>query len=264
MAFQGWNDAADAATSVIDYLADTFPSETIATLDDPEYFDYQLTRPNIIVNEVGEREIVWPMTTVELCRLPGRQVFLFSGPEPNLRWNSYADWAERIVRMLKPSHIVMLGAMLSDAPHSRPFEVSGEAPPSLAGRLQLEPNDYEGPIGIVGLLSHRFQSILPSKLVTMWVSVPHYTAPPPNPKAGLALLERLQQVIGVDFDLTKWRADVATWEAHVDELIADDPDMAEYVASLENQTDAETVPKGTGDKLAADFERYLFNRRRGE
>ena len=263
MAFQGWNDAADAATSVIDFLADSYPTETVLNIDSEDYFDYQMTRPNIMVNESGERELVWPMVTVEICHLPGRELLLVSGPEPNLRWREFVAWLDKTVRGVKPAYIVLLGAMLTDAPHSRPFEVSGQAPPTLAGKLQLEPNDYEGPIGIVGIFSKLYEGVCPAKLVTMWVSVPHYTAPPPNPKAGLALVERLQKLLDVELDLAQWREDVATWEAHIDELIGEDPDMADYVASLESQTDAETVPQGTGDKLAADFERYLSDRRPG-
>jgi len=263
MAFQGWNDAADAATSVIDFLEDSYPTKTLATLEDEGFYDYQMTRPNVFTNEAGKRELAWPNITVELCELPNREVILVSGPEPNLRWRDFVAWVDEVVKTAKPAYIVLLGAMLSDAPHSRPFEVSGAAPPALAGALELEPNDYEGPTGIVGIIGHLYEQTARAKLVTMWVSVPHYTAPPPNPKAGLALVERLQAILGCEFDLTQWRADVDEWETHINELIEDDPDMAEYVASLESQTDAETVPKGTGDKLAAAFEEYLSKGRRG-
>ena len=262
VAFQGWNDAADAATSVVDFLADTYPTEMIVSTDSEDYFDYQSTRPTVLVNEQGERELLWPTVSVEVCHLPKRDVMLVSGPEPNLRWRDFAVWLESVISAFKPTLIVLLGAMLSDAPHTRPFEVSGQAPRSLAGALQLEPNDYEGPTGILGVLTQLYESIAPAKLVTMWVSVPHYTAPPPNPKAGLALLERLQIALGTNFELTQWRDEVATWESHINQLVEDDPDMAEYVESLENQTDAETVPQGTGDKLAAAFEEYLSHRKR--
>ena len=258
MAFQGWNDAADAATSVIDFLADNYPTEQVASTDAEDYFDYQMTRPSIVVTEKGERELAWPTISVEICHLPKRDLMLVSGPEPNLHWREFMLWLESVTHAFKPTYIVLLGAMLTDAPHTRPFEVSGQAPHNLAGALQLEPNDYEGPVGIVGVLAHLYEKTAPGKLVTMWVAVPHYTAPPPNPKAGLALLERLQTLLGTEFDLEQWREDVATWEAHIDELIEEDPDMAEYVESLENQTDAETVPQGTGESLAAAFEEYLL------
>jgi len=262
MAFQGWNDAADAATSVIDFLADTYPTEMVVSTDSEEYFDYQLTRPTTIVNDRGERELIWPMVSVEVCHLPKRDIMLISGPEPNLRWRQFAAWVDSIISAYQPSAIVLLGAMLSDAPHTRPFEVSGQAPPALAGKLQLEPNDYEGPTGILGVMTQLYQAICPNKLVTMWVSVPHYTAPPPNPKAGLALLERLQAALGTPFELAKWRADVDAWELHINELVEEDPDMTEYVQTLEHQADAETVPQGAGDQLAEAFEEYLSHRRR--
>jgi len=261
MAFQGWNDAADAATSVIDFLADTYPTDLLASSDTEDFFDYQMTRPTIAINEDGLRELVWPTITVEMCQLPHHTVMLVAGPEPSLRWREFAKWVEQITSAFNPHLILLLGAMLSDAPHSRPFEVAGSAPGSLAGKLELEPNDYEGPTGIVGVMTQLYEALCPDKLVTLWVSVPHYTAPPPNPKASLALLERVQTVLGVKFDLGALRDDVAGWEAHINQLLEEDPEMAEYVQSLENQTDAETVPKGTGDKLAAAFEDYLLKRK---
>lgn len=264
MAFQGWNDAADAATSVLDFLADTYPTEMVVSTDSEDFFDYQLTRPSTIVNEKGERELVWPCVSVELCHLPKREIMLVSGPEPNLHWREFAVWLESVTTAFRPSLIVLLGAMLSDSPHTRPFEVSGLAPHNLAGALQLEPNDYEGPTGIIGVMTQLYQTQCPDKLVTMWVSVPHYTAPAPNPKAGLALLERLQTTLGTPFDLTQWRDSVVAWESQINELVEEDPDMSEYVQALEQQTDSETVPQGTGDKLAEAFEEYLSHRRRPE
>ena len=261
VAFQGWNDAADAATSVIDYLADNYPTDMLASSDVEDFFDYQLTRPSVTVNENGVRELVWPTVTVEMCQLPKQTVMLISGPEPSLRWREFAHWIEQMTSAFNPQLIVLLGAMLTDAPHSRTFEVAGSAPTTIARSLELEPNDYEGPTGIIGVLTQMYEILAPEKLVTMWVSVPHYTAPPPNPKASLALLERVQTVLGVEFDLAPLREDVAAWETHINQLLDEDPEMAEYVESLENQTDAETVPKGTGDKLAAAFEDYLLRRK---
>ena len=262
IAFQGWNDAADAATSVIDFLADNFPTDPVVSVDDEEYFDFQATRPTIMVNDHGERELIWPTITVELCHLPKRELMLISGPEPNLRWREFSVWIESITSAINPAYIVLLGAMLTDAPHTRPFEVSGQVPRSLNSLVSLEPSDYEGPIGIIGVLARMYEGCAPTKLVTMWVSVPHYTAPPPNPKAGLALLQQLEAVLGIEFDLKTWADDTAAWEERINQLVEEDPDMAEYVESLENQTDSETVPHGTGDQLAEAFEEYLSHRRR--
>ena len=261
MAFQGWNDAADASTTAIDFIADSFPTDLLSSSDTEEFFDYQISRPIIATNEDGVREICWPAISVELSQLPRTTLMLISGPEPNLRWRDFATWIDQMTTAFNPDLIVLLGAMLTDSPHSRPFTVAGTAPTYLAGKLELEPNDYEGPTGIIGVLAVRYGTMCPNKLVTMWVSVPHYTAPSPNPKASLALLEHLEVVLGVTLDLEEIRQDVAVWEQHIDQLLDEDPDMADYVETLENQNDAETVPKGTGDKLAAAFEDYLLRRR---
>ncbi len=262
-AFGGWNDAGEAASGVIDHLVERYGGQLLFALDPEEYYDFQVNRPIIKAGEDGRR-LEWPTTEVLIAALDERDLVLIGGPEPNYRWQAYSSRLVSMLRSIQPEMVVLLGAMLTDSPHSRPVPVTGTASEGTIGsELGLEPSDYAGPTGIVGVLANDCeQAGLP--VVSLWASVPHYVADPPNPKATLALLARLEDVLNVALD-TGDLSDAATmWMTQVDELVADDPEVAGYVSALEERRD-ETTPDPSGDSIAAEFERYLRrrDRRRG-
>lgn len=258
MAFGGWNDAGDAASSVQRHLREQYPTEFVADLDSEDYFDFQATRPIAQLGPEG-RWLSWPRITISRVELPDRDLVLFEGPEPNLKWRSFAALVLSEVRQIRPEAVVLLGAMLSDAPHSRPLPLTGSAfSDELTDRLGFEPNTYEGPTGIVGVLADAFKRVeLP--VVSLWTSVPHYVANPPSPKATLVLLNGLESVLGAPLDLGDIMDEVAEWERSVDELASDDSDIADYIASLETMSDKAEEAEGTGEEIAAAFEQYLRN-----
>lgn len=179
------------------------------------------------------------------------------GPEPSLLWRSYCADFVRSLESVRPSVVVLLGAMLSDTPHSRPLPVSAYSlDKALQERLLLTPSTYEGPTGILGVLN---QAILTAGIpvASIWVQVPHYVATPPNPKAQLALLTQLEQLLGLTVDKHDLPENSDEWTRAVDELSQEDPDVAEYIEQLEEQKDASDVEGATGDTIAAEFERYL-------
>lgn len=260
-AFEGWNDAADAATEVINHLAQTHPTELAWELDSEDYYDFQTTRPRIELTENG-RELCWPSTRVSVCHLTHRDLVLVAGPEPNLRWRSYCSALVSAFRTVAPSKVILLGAMLTDTPHSRPLPVSAASTDErMTAELGIEPSNYEGPTGIIGVLA---DSCRRAHLVcvTLWASVPHYVATPPNPKATLALLTRVEDLIDEALDPGELPDLTKAWQRGVDELAEDDPEIAEYIQGLEQEQDSEGLPGNTGDTLAAEFQRYL--RRRDE
>lgn len=260
-AFEGWNDAADAATAVVDHLAESYPTEFLFEIDSDDFYDFQIVRPRVMNGPEG-REIVWPSTSVSVAHLPTRDVILVSGPEPNLHWQRFSQALVSAFRSIEPELVVLLGAMLTDAPHSRPLPVTGStSDPQLAARLGLEASSYEGPTGITGVLGDACgRAGLPS--ISLWASVPHYVASPPNPKATLALLARVEDVLEITIDLDDLPELSRAWQRGVDELAAEDQEISEYIESLEAQQDESELPQATGDVIAAEFERYL--RRRGQ
>lgn len=262
-AFGGWNDAGEAASGVIDHLVDHYKADLEFAIDPEDFYDFRVNRPTSRLVD-GIRTIEWPTTEVLVAHLPERDLVLIGGPEPNFHWQDYVSRLLSMLRSVQPEVVVLLGALLTDAPHSRPVPVSGTASSQgLADELGLELSDYEGPTGIVGVLSYECDRA-GFPVVSLWASVPHYVAEPPNPKATLALLVRLEDVLNLPLDPGDLATESAQWVEQVDELVADDPDIANYVSALEERRD-EATPAPSGDVIAAEFERYLRrrDRRRG-
>ncbi|MGI5952612.1 MAG: PAC2 family protein [Brooklawnia sp.] len=257
-AFEGWNDAADAATAVVDHLANTYPTDLVFELDAEEYYDYQIVRPRVVNND-DQREIVWPATSLSVAHLPERDVVLISGPEPNLHWQRFCTSLVSAFRSIEPELVILLGAMLTDSPHSRPLPVTASTTDqALARTLGLDASNYEGPTGITGVLGDACRRA-GLREVSLWASVPHYVAAPPNPKATLALLSRVEDLLDMALELDDLPELARAWQRGVDELAAEDSEISEYIESLEVQQD-EKQPQATGDSIAAEFERYLRRR----
>jgi proteasome assembly chaperone (PAC2) family protein len=253
-AFEGWNDAAESATAVVDHL-----------MKDPEeYYDFQVNRPTVGIDDSGFRKLTWPSTHIAVASPPDldRDVILVRGIEPNMRWRQFTDEILETIDELGAELFVTLGALLSDSPHTRPIPVSGSTTEAdLMDRLVLEQSTYEGPTGIVGVLQDACARIdIPA--VSYWAAVPHYVAQPPCPKATLALLTRLEDLLEIPMPLGELPDEARAWERGVDELAEEDDDIAEYVRSLEESRDTADLPEASGEAIAREFERYL--KRRGE
>lgn len=269
-AFEGWNDAGDAASGAVEHLELIWDAEPFAELDSEDYYDYQVNRPQVRLVDGVSREIEWPATRLSVCSLPGsdRDVVLLRGIEPNMRWRSFCDAIIELVDDIGVHTVVLLGALLADTPHTRPVPVTGTAHSvEAAKQFNLEKSRYEGPTGITGVLQDAcVRAGIPA--VSFWAAVPHYVSHPPNPKATLELLRRVEDVLDVEVPLGELPTLAEEWEQAVTEMTEDDEDISDYVRSLEERGDAEAesdisdvIAKIDGDAIAAEFERYL--RRRG-
>ncbi|WP_280269988.1 PAC2 family protein [Nocardia wallacei] len=267
-AFEGWNDAADAASGAVEHLELIWDAEPLAELDSEDYYDYQVNRPTVRQVDGVTREIQWPSTTLSVCSPSGssRDIVLLHGIEPNMRWRSFCHDILELIEQLHVSTVVILGALLADTPHTRPVPVTGTAySKDAAERFNLEQTRYEGPTGITGVLQDAcVRAGVPA--VSFWAAVPHYVSQPPNPKATIALLHRVEEALDLEVPLGELPAQAEDWEAAVDEMTAGDEEVMEYVRSLEERGDAaidlnEAMAKIDGDAIAAEFEKYL--RRRG-
>jgi predicted ATP-grasp superfamily ATP-dependent carboligase len=216
------------------------------------------------VSEGMTERLVWPTTRLAVARPPGvgRDLVLVQGIEPNMRWRGFTAELVGAFTELGVELVILLGALLADSPHTRPVPVSAAASgPALAAQLHLEPVDYKGPTGIVGVLQHACATAGLSA-VSLWGAVPHYVAQPPSPKATLALLRGIEDILDISLPLADLPAEARAWERGVDELAEQDAEVAEYVRTLEEAKDATDLPEATGDAIAREFERYL--RRRGD
>jgi proteasome assembly chaperone (PAC2) family protein len=261
-AFEGWNDAADAASSVVDHLIHVWGARTVGAVDPEDFYDFQVNRPVVGSDELGHRRITWPSTRIAIASPPelDRDVILVRGIEPNMRWRQFCAELLAACDELGATMVVTLGALLADTPHTRPIPVTGTATePDLVDRLKLEQSTYEGPTGIVGVFQDAcVQLDIPA--VSYWAAVPHYVAQPPCPKATLALVGAIEDLFEASIPLGELPEDSRAWERGVDELAEEDEDVADYVRALEETRDTTDLPEASGEAIAREFERYLKRR----
>ena len=262
-AFEGWNDAGEAASGVINHLSLAWQATEVGAIDPEDYYDFQVTRPVTEVAEGRTERLVWPTTRLLAAKQEAtdRDLLLLRGIEPNMRWRGFCSELVAAFSALEIELVVLLGALLADSPHTRPVPVATAASdPALAADLRADPVDYKGPTGIVGVLQHACADAgIPA--VSLWASVPHYVAQPPSPKATLALIRGLEDVLDVSLPLADLPQEARAWERGVDELAEQDTEVADYVRTLEEAKDANDLPEASGDAIAREFERYLRRRR---
>jgi hypothetical protein len=261
-AFEGWNDAADSATDAIEALETAWSAKPLGAVDPEDYYDFQVNRPSVSLVDGVSRRVSWPTTRLSLAAaVTGRRdVVLVRGLEPNMRWRSFCGEIIDCAVRLGIEEVINLGALLSDSPHTRPVPVTGTAADGeTARRLGLDQSRYEGPTGIVGVFNDAcIRAGLPA--VSLWAAVPHYVAQPPCPKATLALMRSLEDVIQVDIPFGDLDEAAKAWERGVDQLAEEDSEVADYVRTLERQKDEADLPEASGEAIAREFERYLRRR----
>jgi predicted ATP-grasp superfamily ATP-dependent carboligase len=270
-AFKGWNDAGEAATSAVSFMGASLEAARFATIDPENYVDFQATRPLVKLVDGRARAIEWPEWEVYEARVPRapRDLVILTGPEPSYRWREFCAQVVELAEALGVQLVVTLGALLADVPHSRPVSVTAFASdPGLVERLQLQPPTYEGPTGIVGVLQNACADAgMPA--ASLWAAVPHYVAVAPNPKGALAILRRLESLVGVTVDAQDLETAAVDYERQVTRAVELDPEVQAFVERLERAADEEEGPTDlsqlpSGDVLAREFQRFLRQRGGGQ
>ena len=266
-AFKGWNDAADAASSAITFVGAALGARQFASIDPEEFYDFQATRPKIEMVGGQTRRIVWPDVEIYEARIPRapRDLILLSGTEPSYRWRTFSRLIVELAEAIGVQLVVTLGALLADVPHTRPVSVTALASdPALVARLSLSQSSYEGPTGIVGVLHGACaEAGLPS--ASLWAAVPHYIAAAPNPKAALALVRKLEGLVGVAVDASDLEDATVDYERQVNVAVQSDPEVQAFVERLEQAAtdeDDDAGPLPSGESIARDLQRFL--RQRGD
>ncbi len=266
VAFSGWNDAAEAASGTVEHLlsgwrdkSDDVLPELIAQVESEDYYDFQVNRPQVSIDESQIRSITWPSTQVFGLAVPSmpRDLVIVTGVEPSMRWKSFTSDLLDLADDLEVSLVVTLGSLLADTPHTRPITVTGTgAHPSIADRLGVSVSKYEGPTGILGIIQDACMR-RGVDAISLWAAVPHYAASSPSPKATLALVNTLEEFLDVSIPLSDLPERADMWEKEVNDLAAEDSEVADYVKALEESKDAAELPEVSGDSIAKEFERYL-------
>lgn len=280
VAFEGWNDAGEAASGAVRTLHDVLDVMPIAQVDPEVYFDYQFNRPVLGTDDDGRRRLTWPSATIYGPLAPGSEpegladdaelrvsganadnIYLLLGAEPSRSWKNFTAEILDVALAVDVQGVVFLGAMLADVPHTRPISVFASSENSeVRSELQIERSTYEGPVGILSAIAEAAEDVgIPT--VAVWASVPHYVHNAPSPKAMLALIDKLEELIDVTIPRGNLIEEAAAWEAGIDALAAEDEEMAQYIEQLEQARDTVDSPEASGEAIAQEFERYL---RRGD
>jgi len=266
IAFSGWNDAGEAATGAASHLlaswiesdSDVVP-ELIADVDVEEFYDFQVNRPTVCIDESSIRSLTWPGTQIFGLRTPelDHDFVVVRGVEPSMKWKTFAGDILDLADDLEIDMVITLGSMLADTPHTRPITVSGSgAHPEIAQRLGVEISRYEGPTGILGVIQDACvrRGI---DAVSLWAAIPHYASGSPSPKAILALINALEDFLEITLPQGELVNESRDWEIEVSEMAKEDSDVAEYVKSLEESKDAADLPEVSGESIARELERFL-------
>jgi proteasome assembly chaperone (PAC2) family protein len=272
IAFSGWNDAAEAATGAASHILGAWTDaehaindqvgvvpELIADIDPEEFYDFQVNRPLVDIDESQIRSLTWPGTQIFGLATPNFDFdfIIVRGVEPSMKWKTFTHDLLDLADDLEVQTIITLGSMLADAPHSRPITVTGSgAHPEIAKRLGVEVSRYEGPTGILGVIA---DACLRRGLdaISLWAAIPHYASNSPSPKATLALINALEDFLEISLPQGELHADSLEWESEVDELAREDSDVAEYVKALEESKDSALLSDVSGEDLARELERFL-------
>lgn len=262
-AFGGWNDAAQSATDALEHLLDVWQTEELIDLPGDDYYDYQFNRPEVSIGVDGDREVAWPGTTIFKATtdvLPDTKIYLVHGVEPSMRWKQFCADIYQQLDLGESATLITLGALLADVAHTRPIPVSGNTSTKQLQTLTgFEASRYEGPTGILGILQSEFEvQGIPS--VALWAAIPHYVSSPPCPKATLALVRGLEDLLDIAIPVDELVEEARAWQLGVEELATEDEEISEYVRSLEETQDTAELPEATGDAIAREFERYLRRR----
>jgi len=272
LAFTGWNDAAEAATTAARYLTASFSGEKFAEIDPEEFYHFGLSRPYVRFKPGSEteREVVWPVTEFSIAQTTdlSRDLIVGVAPEPHLRWRTYCETLIELARRCEVTLVLTLGALLAEVPHTKPVRLVGSASdPELAARFGLRPSKYEGPTGIIGVLNSLCRDReLPA--ASLWANVPHYISGIENPKASLALVKRVLSLLGAEADLSDLDEAGKQFDQNLKEIVAQNAKIKNYIAKLEAK-DTEEEPGATpgqsdlppASELVAEIEQFLRQQR---
>ena len=281
VAFEGWNDAGEAASGAVRSLKEQLDVYPIAEVDPEDYFDYQFNRPIVAYDDDGDRTLTWPSVTIygpsrpntvrpesiaadaelQLSANNKSNIYLLLGTEPSRSWKAFTREILETIVDNGITSIVFLGAMLADVPHTRPISVfTSSENPAVRTALEIERSNYEGPVGILSVLGQAAES---AGITTMsiWASVPHYVHNAPSPKATLAIIDKLEEIVDVVIPRGDLVSEASDWETGIDALAGEDDDMSSYIEQLERARDTVDSPEASGEAIAQEFEKYL---RRGD
>lgn len=261
-AFEGWNDAGSAATEALNHLHSVFDAQELMVFDTEAYYNFSENRPQLSSTPDGVSTLEWPEIRMHQWEIPEENLKIITllGPEPQLKWKTFTAALLGTARELEVDHLILLGGLLAEVPHTHPFPLSITSYNAmLRENPNVKPQTYNGPTGIIGVLAHSARRFGLTDL-SLWISIPHYAGHPPHPKATLRLLRALESILNIAIPLRSVEEETFAWERGAEELMNEEPELADYVRILEEQVAQENSTEVTGEDIAAEFEKFLKRR----
>lgn len=259
MAFDGWVDAAAAATTAANQIAEN--GEQIATFDMDQLIDYRARRPVLDIVDGDLKSLAWSELTLRHARAGDRDLVVLTGAEPDFRWRELADAIHELCIRFGVVESVTLGSLGLAVPHTRPTPITATAsrPEVLGPDDQRTEGLLRVPAAAVSVIEMNLRDRgVPT--VGFFAQTPHYVTATYAP-AVLALLERLGRHLGVVLPIGSLPADAESQRAQLDSIVEQRPEIKEYVERLEAAYQPGwSIP--SADELGAEIERFL--RRQGD
>lgn len=261
---EGWIDPGYAAATATAALLEQIDSRTLALFDADEYIDLRARRPRLRIHDGVRGRIFWPGPRLRVgTDRNGMGVAFLVGPEPDLRWRPFAAEVRDLVAELGCPMIIGLGAFPAPTPHTRPVLVTSTASDqALAARIGYMQGARERPARMIDVIGAYCADVdVPS--IGLSARIPHYVGQTPYPAGSIALLEALESLTGLSFDLSDLREAAAATREQLDEVIASSEEQVAMVHQLERQyesSDLTIVSESdlpSGEEIAAELERYL-------
>jgi proteasome assembly chaperone (PAC2) family protein len=237
IAFGGWNDACDVASTAADFIVDVHPkAETFAELEPDQFYDFQQQRPTIEIRDGVARQVRWPGITFTAIERPidSRDLVIVTGQEPNFHWKTFSRSLVEVLIEAGVEEVILAGAYVGAVGHRDPVVLTGVGgDPATVIRSGLESSSYSGPTGIVGVVQGACKEA-GIRSISMWAATPAYLAGNPFPKAVLAIVEKIADLTNFHIDTSELIAVDAEYTQKVDEAIENSgSELEEYLEEIE-------------------------------
>ena len=269
LAFGGWADAGDAATTAIKFLQRKLAAKKFAEIDPEEFYDFAQTRPYSSRTRDGRRRLHWPANDFSYWTAPesGKGVMVYLGVEPNLKWRTFSQTIAGLAHDYGVKTVIHVGALLDAIPHTREVKLSGSATGGFLKQVLddsgVRGSNYQGPSGISSVVMEACTN-QGMDYASVWGHTSHYLQAAPNYRVGYNLAKMLIKLLELPLDLSELAEAASTFDVEVEEALAKDEQLRSYVAKLEGRyDDALEAPEALDPaEVVRDLEQFLRSEQR--
>jgi hypothetical protein len=258
VSFEDWVDAGGAGSTAARHIAEG--GEVVATFDSDVIYDYRSHRPVLDILDGQPKSFEWPRLTLTRRRLPERDLFVLTGPEPDFRWEEFASDVRELALRIGIVEHVSLGAIPSAVPHTAatPVMMTASSEELMKGAAPTE-GLLRVPAAAVSLVEWTLAEIgIPA--VGFWAQVPHYAAPFAG--GAIALIRRVESHLSITIGAGELEQEDESQRQTLQQIFSANPEASSYLERLESIMGQQPIPEG--ENIAEEVERFLRNQRRGE